>query len=57
MRKNLKHLGWDEDEDDIRDVQVGHSSRIAGLRYGITVDDMAELSSDQLLVFFWASEE
>ena len=52
MQKNLKHLGWDEDEDDIRDVQVGHSSQTAGLRYGITVDDIAELLSDQLLAFF-----
>ena len=27
------------------------------MKYGITADDMTELSSDQLLAFFWASEE
>ena len=52
MRKNLKQLRWNENEDDIRDVQASHSSQTAELRYEIAADDMAELSSDQLLTFF-----
>src|SRR5579871_3317340 len=35
MRKRLKELKWEEDEDDILDRQAGHSSRTAGLRYGL----------------------
>src|SRR5271167_3781054 len=57
MRKHLKQMAWDEEGDDIRDVQAGHSSRTAGLRYGIAADDMAELSSDRLLAMFRASQE
>lgn len=56
MRKHLKELGWDE-IDDVRDAQAGHGSRMAGMRYGITADDMAGLTPDELLAFYHASRE
>jgi len=57
MRKKLKELNWDEDEDDVRDKQAGHGSRTAGLRYDLTSDDMAGLTPDELLAFFRVSQE
>src|SRR5579871_609795 len=54
MRKHLKELKW-EHGDDILDKQAGHSSHTAGIRYGIGADDLAELSSDELLGFCHAS--
>src|SRR5262245_12632580 len=54
MRKHLKEMKW-KDVDDILDKQAGHNSYTAGIRYGIGADDLAELSSDELLAFFHAS--
>ena len=57
MRKKLKELNWNEDENDVRDKQASHESRTAGLRYDLTSNDMAELTLDELLAFFRVSQE
>ena len=57
MRENLKHRKDVEMDDDIRDVQSGHSSRTAELRYGISTEDVDGLTSNRLLAFFRVSQE
>ena len=57
MRENMKHRFEDDDEEDARDHQSGHTSRMAGMRYGIAASDLDCLTSDKLLAFFRASRE
>src|SRR5436305_782644 len=54
MRRHLKRV---ELEEDLRDHQSGHNSETAGARYGITSEDMNELTPEKLLAFFYASQE
>jgi len=56
MRKHLKEVKW-EGDDDILDLQMGHNSHTGGLRYGVGADDLAEVTSDQLLGFFHISQK
>jgi hypothetical protein len=59
IHKHLKESDWEvgRDRDDVHDIQAGHSSHTARMRYGVGADDLAGLSSDQLLAFFRASQE
>lgn len=57
MRKHLKEFDAKGDEEDRRDHQAGHNSRVAGMRYGVSTADSNEFTSDQLLAFYRASEE
>jgi len=44
-------------EEDVRDHQSGHNSETAAMRYGITSEDMNELTPEKLLAFFYASQD
>jgi len=54
MRTHLKRV---ELEEDLRDHQSGHNSETAAARYGITSEDMNELTPEKLLAFFYASQD
>src|SRR5438046_10364426 len=54
MRTLLKRV---ELEEDLRDHQSGHNSETAAMRYGITSEDMNELTPEKLLAFFYASQD
>lgn len=59
MRKHMNERDYNKrrDGDDVRDIQAGHRSHTAVMRYGVGADDMTGVSSDRLWAFFRASQE
>ena len=56
MSKHLKQHDMDEEGDDVLDMQAGHSTHTASLRYAVSTSDADELPSDLLYAYLKASE-
>ncbi len=53
--KYLKKLRWNENMNNIRDIQMNHNSQIIKLRYEIIINNIMRLLLNQFLIFFWVN--